>query len=276
MTAESPAGDGEAELPLEGDGVTPGIVRIGDTIRRPVRPFTGTVQRYLAALHQAGFHDAPLPLGVDDQGREMLSYVAGDVPREPLPAACAGDDVLIAIAGLLRRLHQAAADWVPPADAVWGYLPGAAPPTALGQELVGHADYCPGNVVFRHGLPAALIDFDLARPTTRLAEVANALYWWAPLLDPVDRAPAFVDLDIPQRVAGFAGTYGLDREQRQALVPWLRLRAQQSHRWARAAAELDPVFRRFWDTVSRHRLPRAEAWIEREGPAIARRLAAGS
>ena len=55
-------------------------------------------------------------------------------------------------------------------------------------ELIAHMDYCPGNVVFREGLPVALIDFDLARPTTRLNDIANALYWWAPLLDPRDRA----------------------------------------------------------------------------------------
>jgi Ser/Thr protein kinase RdoA (MazF antagonist) len=37
-------------------------------------------------------------------------------------------------------------------------------------------DYCPGSVVFRAGLPVALIDFDLAWPTTRLADVVNAIY----------------------------------------------------------------------------------------------------
>jgi hypothetical protein len=36
--------------PLTGDGVTPGIVRIGDTVRRPQRPFSLTVQAYLAHL----------------------------------------------------------------------------------------------------------------------------------------------------------------------------------------------------------------------------------
>ena len=87
---------------------------------------------------------------------------------------------------------------------------------------------CRGNVVFRDGLPTALIDFDLAKPTTRLDEVANALYWWAPLLDPVDRAPSFVDLDIPDRVALFAEVYGLDAGQRQALVPLIQERSLEA------------------------------------------------
>ncbi|HEX2322439.1 MAG TPA: hypothetical protein VHJ18_25950 [Streptosporangiaceae bacterium] len=43
----------EGEL-LIGDGVTQGIVRIGDTVRRRVRPFSLTVQAYLARLRDAG------------------------------------------------------------------------------------------------------------------------------------------------------------------------------------------------------------------------------
>ena len=42
-------------------------------------------------------------------------------------------------------------------------------------ELVSHRDYYPGNVVFREGLPVALIDFDLAKPTTRLYDIALLL-----------------------------------------------------------------------------------------------------
>ena len=51
-------GMGEGE-PLTGDGVTQGIVRIGDTVRRPLRPFSLTVQAYLAHLRDAGFTGAP-------------------------------------------------------------------------------------------------------------------------------------------------------------------------------------------------------------------------
>ncbi|MDN3354968.1 aminoglycoside phosphotransferase family protein [Actinomadura sp. DC4] len=181
------------EEPLIGDGVTRGIVRIGDTVRRPVRPFTATVQAYLRHLHQAGFSAAPVPFGIDGQGREVLSFVPGDAPREPLPPEATGEDVLIALAGLIRRLHDAAQGWTPPADAAWGGVPGAETvrisPVDGEAELVGHRDYCPGNVVFRDGLPAALIDFDLAKPTTRLYDIANALYWWAPLLHPADARP---------------------------------------------------------------------------------------
>ena len=162
--------------PLTGDGVTQGIVRIGNTVRRPLRPFSLTVQAYLAHLRDAGFTGAPLPLGVDEQGREVLSYVPGDVPRNPLPPETAGDDVLVALARLIRTLHEASAGWVPPPDAVWGGTPANEGQVTERAELVSHRDYYPGNVVFRDGLPVALIDFDLAHPTTRLYDIANALW----------------------------------------------------------------------------------------------------
>jgi hypothetical protein len=52
-----------------------------------------TIQAYLAHLHSEGFRDAPKPLGYDADGREVLSFVDGDVPLEPLPDYAAGEDV---------------------------------------------------------------------------------------------------------------------------------------------------------------------------------------
>ncbi|MBO2462389.1 hypothetical protein [Actinomadura violacea] len=43
-------------------------------------------------------------------------------------------------------------------------------------------------------------------------------------------------------------------------------------RTARAAAEADPVFRRFWDEGDKDRMPRAEVWLVHEGPTLAARL----
>jgi aminoglycoside phosphotransferase (APT) family kinase protein len=260
--------------PLIGDGVTQGIVRIGDTVRRPLRPFSLTVQAYLAHLRDAGFTGAPLPFGVDEQGREVLSFVPGDVPRNPLPPETAGHDVLVALARLIRALHEASAGWVPPAGAVWGGTPASAGrPVAEEAELVSHCDYCPGNVVFRGGLPVALIDFDLARPTTRLYDIANALWYWAPLRDPRDRAPALADADIPGRVAVFADAYGMTARHRAELAPFAVDMARRYHEDSRVSAELDPVFRKLWEDGAKDALPRAEAWLREAAPAITARIA---
>ena len=248
-----------------GEGGWTTVVRIGDTVRRPVRPFTATIQQYLAHLHAQGFYAGPVPLGYDDAGREVLSYVPGGVPVEPLPAEATGPEVLTALARLIRRLHDAAQGWVPPEDAVFGSLPGIRPsgvmPLFATPELVSHQDYCPGNVVFRNGVPAALIDFDLARPTTRVADVVNALYWWAPLLHPADRPPALAEADIPARVRLFADAYGMNAAQRSTLVDAAIQRGRNASLTAKAAADADPVFRRWWNEGVKDRMPRAEAWL---------------
>ncbi|HEY9240787.1 MAG TPA: phosphotransferase [Streptosporangiaceae bacterium] len=157
--------------------------------------------------------------------------------------------------------------------AVWGGAPATMGRPVTGPaELVSHRDYYPGNVVFRAGLPAALIDFDLAKPTTRLYDIANALWYWAPLRDPRDRAPAFADADIPPRVAVFADAYGMTARQRAELAPLAVDMARRYHEDSRASAELDPVFRKLWEDGAKDELPRAEAWLREAAPAITARL----
>jgi hypothetical protein len=243
-----------------------------------VRPFTATVQAFLRHLCEQGIDFVPEPLGYDDQGREILRFVPGDVPVEPLPEWATTDDVLVELARLIRRLHDAAMSWTLPADPVWGGIPGQVgvqlPPLFDVPELVSHQDYCPGNVVFRDGQVVALIDFDLARPTTRVVDCVNALYWWVPLLHPLDRPPSLVNADAAHRVRVFVDAYGMDAAQRAQIVDVAIRRAGNAHVSMRAAAEADPVFRRWWDEGVKHRMPRAEQWLVQAGPAIDRALLA--
>ena len=266
----------DTEEVLASDGVTH-VVRVGATVRRPVRPFTATVQAYLRHVREQGFDAAPEPHGVDGQGREVLSFVPGDVPVAPLPDAATTDEVLLDLVRLVRRLHDAAEGWVPPPDAVFGAIPGTPepPPEPLfdAPELVAHQDYCPGNVVFRDGRPVALIDFDLARPTTRVADLVNLLHWWAPLQHPADRAPALADVDVAPRVQAAAAAYGLTSAQRARVVPVALRRARNSVHSMRAAADVDPVFRHWWQTGTAEKVVRTRDWVAAEAPRLAAALA---
>lgn len=138
----------------------------------------------------------------------------------------------------MRRLHDAATDWQPPPDAIFGAIPGTPPagvrPLFDVPELVSHQDYCAGNVVFREGLPAAFIDFDLARPTTRVADIVNAL--------------------------------------RVDVVPTAVRRAANSTLTMHAAAQVDPVFRRWWEAGLNVSLPRAETWLAEHADRMQDRL----
>jgi hypothetical protein len=242
------------------------VVRIGDTVRRPWRESTATVHAYLKHLADEGISFVPRVLGRDDEGREMLSYVAGDAPVAPLPPWAVTDDVLADLGALIRRLHDAAQTWQPPKDAKWGRLPGSSDvESPVPTELVSHGDYCPGNVVFRDQRPAAFIDFDLIRPTTRVADCVNALHWWVPLWAPQDRPEQLRTASAGQigdRVNRFADGYGLDRSQRAQVVPLALRRAQDSLAWAYRAAPLDPVIGRWWREGWQHSMPRTVAWLQ--------------
>ena len=70
------------------------VVRIGDTVRRPPRESTRAVRALLLHLERVGFDGAPRYLDTDQQGREVLTFVEGDVPLPPYPAWSMSDDAL--------------------------------------------------------------------------------------------------------------------------------------------------------------------------------------
>ncbi|WUL63798.1 hypothetical protein OG943_28775 [Amycolatopsis sp. NBC_00345] len=68
---------GPEEIPLAGGNMNAGVVRVGDTVRRPAGPWTPAVHALLEHLHSNGFRGSPRPLGLDGQGREVLTYAEG-------------------------------------------------------------------------------------------------------------------------------------------------------------------------------------------------------
>jgi len=86
--------------------VTEGVVRIGSTVRRPLGPWTDAVDALLTHLFDVGFTAAPRPLGRDEQGRQVLEYVPGDLGDDSGTYSLAG---LTSIGRMLADLHQALA-----------------------------------------------------------------------------------------------------------------------------------------------------------------------
>src|SRR5262249_50614643 len=68
------------EVPLLGGMSTPGVVRVGDTVRRPQNANSDYVHELLLHLERCGFDGAPRYLGVDDRGREILTFIEGFAP----------------------------------------------------------------------------------------------------------------------------------------------------------------------------------------------------
>ncbi len=118
------------------------------------------VRALLGRFDQLGLQLAPRYLGVDGEGREILSYLEGEVPEE-LDAGFS-DATIAEAARLIRRFHDAT----------------AGSPLAESGEVVCHGDLSPCNTVFRAGVPVALIDFDHAAPGNRLDDLGYALFLW--------------------------------------------------------------------------------------------------
>ena len=151
---------GACETPLAGGRITPGVVRVGATVRRPLGPHSSFVHDVLRHLEAAAFDGAPRFLGIDEDGREVLTYIEGAVPLD-LDSRLS-DDQFGAAAELLRRFHDAT----------------AGSGVACRQEVVCHNDFAPPNAVFVDELPVALIDFDYAAPGARVADFAYSAFAW--------------------------------------------------------------------------------------------------
>ena len=175
--------EGLADVPL-GGGTHSEAVRVGDTVRRRPGPWSAGVLDVLRHLERAGFDGAPRARGFDDLGREVVTYVDGEVGAR-LPDVDAGplddaghwvwrDEVLVGLGRLLRRFHDAAASF-PSSDQEWQV------PTRTPVETVCHNDLSPSNVVFRAGVPVALIDWEAAAPGPRAADLGFAAWHWVPL-----------------------------------------------------------------------------------------------
>jgi hypothetical protein len=223
------------EVPFVG-GKMSAPVRVGDSVHRRAGPWTPAVQALLAHLHRAGFEAVPTPLGYDAQGREVLSFVPGDVyvgTPDPLPAWMFEDDnTLVAAARLLRRYHDALRGFVPPPDPHWRTVaPGK-------HEVICHNDWAPYNAVFSGHAPIAMLDWDVVGPGSRVWDVARSAYSWVPLL------PAQTSLSVEERVTRFglfcdSYTKGIDHaEVFDTLIEQLRFRAD----FVEAEAATDPAF----------------------------------
>jgi Phosphotransferase enzyme family len=270
---------GQAEIPLAGGDVTEGVVRVGDTVRRPVGPHSPLVHALLAHLESIGFEGAPRFLGIDRAGREVLSYFDGEVAGRPRPPWIADEARLASVGRLVRAYDDAAASFIPPPGALPAEPPaeppGIPPAPVYRPELIGHVDITPENVIFRDGRAFALIDFDLAKPATRADEMFNTMMWWAPLSDPRDADPLLQSVDVPRRARILADAYGLSGADRERVIEVAVVRSRRSWHLMKHRAETHGGgWQRMWDEGVGDVIKRREAWLERHATALAAALTA--
>lgn len=196
------------ETPLIGGRTTAGVVRVGDTVRRPAGPDHTLAHELLTHLERVGFPYSPRFLGIDEQGREILTYVEGWVPTD---LGTFSDRQLQAAARIIAAFH----------DATTGS------PLAAGSEVVCHGDLSPCNFVFRGDAPVAIIDFDACFRGSRRIDIGYAAWLWLDIGD-----PGLDPVDVGRRLSLFLHSCGVRSDMAVGAVldaqSWLEQRCRAS------------------------------------------------
>jgi len=229
-------GEGHPELPEEpllGGRITAGVVRVSETVRRPIGPHSPFVHALLRHLERVGFAGAPRFMGIDEMAREILTYIEGEVPENIAPWFT--DQQLVEAAELLRRYHEATTG----SELAWT------------EEVVCHNDVSPDNTVLVEGRPVAMIDFDMAAPGPRIRDVSLGAFLWLDMgwdgREPEEQR---------RRLRLWCDAYGL--VVRSSLIDDMKERIRETVIRRRGQGSEDGA--RWWD----HRL----AWVEQNEQAL--------
>ncbi|NPD05725.1 aminoglycoside phosphotransferase family protein [Nocardioides sp. zg-1308] len=236
-----------------------------ETVTRPAGPHTRTVHSFLRHLRENGLDCVPEPVSLDDE-TETLRFIEGDSGGDGWRNQH-DEHGLRSAARLLRRIHDASADWAPPPDAVF------AAPTADGGDVFVHGDPGPWNFVWRDREAVALIDWDFLHRAPRLDDVAYALRWFTPARDDESTLEWHHFPHVPDRrarIEAFLDAYGIPADFDVADAVVRRIHATLDH--LRFLAERGQEPQRTWvaeGSVERQELAEI-AWIEENRALLSR------
>jgi Phosphotransferase enzyme family len=258
---------GRAEEVLHG-GNTSVVVRVGETVRRHRGHWTPAVHALLAHLGSVGFSDVPTILGVDDQGREVLSLVTGEVglldPGCLLPPWFRTAEACMAIGDWLRRFHDAQRGFIPDPALPWRLYPGR----GLGPgEVLVHHDAAPYNAIRRPDGGLTVIDWDFCAPGDPVEDLAFSAWQWIPLWADKDAVAhghggAMTVPEAATKLAALAEGYRATAGQRSRLVEACVHQMTKHANDVEALAATDPAFARLVDLGIPRNARQDAAWVQ--------------
>ena len=243
----------DAEYELQGGNTALNVVRVGDTVRKPLTRATNNVEAFLQYLEGIGFPHSPRSLGRDNKGRYIIEFIEGETVDNPQELTLVE---LGTIARIIRELHTASASFPVHSSAGWEV---AIPPDT--KDLICHNDLGPWNLV-RHSGRWVFIDWDGSGPASRMWDLAYAAQSFVPLAEGnpaihAERLRAFVDgyrLDAEERQRfpavlvqrTWAGYQLLERSARTGQQPWARMYAEGHGQYWLKAAKYVEQHRNIW------------------------------
>jgi Ser/Thr protein kinase RdoA (MazF antagonist) len=217
-----------------------------------------------------GFDGAPRVMGFDSRGREILSYIPGDVPDGAGPDVVT-ERALSEVGCLLGRYHEAVSGFSLPPGVEWhggGDGPGPG-------EVVCHNDLAPRNTVFRRGIPVAFVDFDLASPAPPAWDVVHLAWQFVPLAadEGCARQGWTSPPDRPRRLRVLCDGYGLSDQDRRRFPELLARRMETTASGIEALATEGVSAHRRWVEEDVPTMVRADReWVERHSEVLRRTL----
>ena len=147
---------------LTGGRVTAQVVRRGEFVHRTPCKNAAFVHQVLEFLEAGGVEGVPRYRGLDQQGREVVTFLPGQVPPDLVfftqAQCCQAVERMKAFHSCLRDFPGCPPGWT-----------------------VCHNDLSPCNYVFQEGRPVGIIDWDAAAFGHSLDDLAYALWLWLDL-----------------------------------------------------------------------------------------------
>lgn len=246
---------------LTGGNTHSAILRVGDTVRRPTGAWTRGVHALLRHLEDKGFEGSPRVLGLDDAGREILTFIPGEVVYPHHLQLVMTDGGLATVARLIRSFHEAVSDFYLADEYAWsdrgseGHLVG---------EILCHNDLAPWNLVHTPEGGWVFIDWDLAAPGPRSWDLAWALLTFIPLM-PGDEMD---DLEIAHRLALFRDAYGTALMEPSVIDTAIARCEREAHMISTLGGRGEPPYARLlaeghleiWSSAAAHVKQHADRW----------------
>lgn len=173
-------------------GGSGGVWKVGRTVRRPTGPWTASVHEYLHWLEGEGLGGIPHVSGIDEDGREIVSYIEGR--GVPVDDEIVLDEVLEQAVTWLREFHDIAEDFQP-GPRLWRQT-GEEPVDLEPGQVICHNDPGAYNWIIQSGRFVAMIDWDLAGPGDPVDDLAFLCWTGIPLYREIPDEDAVRRLDL--------------------------------------------------------------------------------